>query len=86
MTTYITFPDELIAVPRCPGYVWNIDEQKLYSYKSGVLHELQFTKASHWNNFREGYRISRGGQRRMLTIQYLQTLKPAHTTVEYKHD
>jgi len=36
--------------------------------------------------FREGYRISRGGQRRMLTIQYLQTLKPAHTTVEYKHD
>jgi hypothetical protein len=86
MSCYIKFPDELIAVPGYPGYVWSIDEQALYSYKSGVLHKMHLEKPTRWNKYKEGYRVSKNGVKRKLSVRRLQTLTPTPITVKYENE
>ena len=72
----VTLPKEFVAT-KYPGYFWNIPEQKLYSVKViGMLKPLARQYANQFNHFVDGYKISIRGNRRVLALDYLKTLKP----------
>lgn len=71
----ITLPAPYIAT-RYPGYFWNIETRTLYSLKvGGVLKELRSNYASKWNNWTPSYSISHHGERRHMTLRYLNKLR-----------
>jgi hypothetical protein len=77
----VTLPKEFVAT-KFPGYFWNTSEKKLYSVKvSGYLHPLRYTRASPFTHGVEGYRVSVSGERRWLTLAYLNKLRPNEDTV-----
>lgn len=86
MNTFVTLPENLVAVPGYPGYVWDIIDHKLFSFKSGELKELKMVKGNYWNNGFDCYRVSRYGIKRTLIVMRLKTIKPKHTVVDYNVD
>lgn len=79
----ILFPPRFISVPRHPGYLWEPDEQILYSFKSGVLKALAYSVPSYWNDYNPGFYISTKGRQHYLRTKYLQTLKNPITQFEF---
>ena len=72
----VTLPKEFVAT-KYPGYFWNIADQKLYSVKvTGMLKPLAKVFPNQFNHFREGFCVSVRGQKRVLELSYLKTLKP----------
>lgn len=70
----ITFPPEFVTT-RFPGYFWNTATRRLYTIKvTGELRELKASRPNQWNNYLNGYQVSYKGQRRKLTLEYLNTL------------
>jgi hypothetical protein len=86
MNTFVAFPENLVAVPAYPGYVWDVVDHKLYSFKSGLLKEMKMIKGNHWNKGYDCYHVSRYGIRRTLILKWLKTIKPKQTTVDYSVD
>lgn len=73
----VTLPVDFVAT-RYPGYFWNVVEKKLYSIKvTGELKPLAFQKGGNfgWVKVPPGYKISVKGQKRMFTMDYLNSLK-----------
>jgi hypothetical protein len=74
----IKFPSKHFVKTIYPGYFWNIEEQKLYSIKSGVLKPLKFQKGGMrtTNNFitRPGYKVSINNTTKFVSLTYLKTL------------
>ena len=86
MTSFIKFPDDLIAIPKFPGYCWHITEEKLYSFKYGELRALKLGTAW-WHQGKlipPCYRISREGIRHNLYPDILKKIAIKQTTVGYK--
>lgn len=86
----IQFPPSFVQLDRYPGYYWNVQEQKLYSAKSGVLKPLHFMKAFNGYSkflrrnvdFKAGYHISVNGVKIKLNLEDLRLLKvPAHVQI-----
>jgi hypothetical protein len=76
----LIFPPEFTPIVKYPGYVWNLKEQHLYSYKSGSLKRLPLNHPNHFNHWREpGYKISHLGIRRGISLAWLKKL-----TADYK--
>lgn len=72
----VTLPAEFVAT-KYSGYFWNLIDKRLYTLKiTGELRPLKYSAPNQWNYFRGGYQVSVGGQKRRLTNEYLQTLKP----------
>jgi len=74
----ITLPPEYLKT-RINGYFWNIKLQALFSIKRGILTELKLNAPF----FHQGkgpkdwhYAVSDKGQRRILSLTYLQKLDP----------
>jgi len=75
----VTLPKEFVAT-KYPGYFWNIQDQKVYSVKvTGTLKPLVKQTANQFNHFLAGFKVSVRGQRRLLAMDYLRTLKPKST-------
>lgn len=82
---YVTFPHEFIAVPRHPGYYYNIKNKTLYSIKvDGVLKPLKKHKESKFNRYRSGWVVSRNGHKWYIEEGYLNSLIPVASTVPCK--
>lgn len=71
----LMFPPRFIKVPRLPGYVWEQDEEILYSFKGGELKPLKYHEPCYFNKFHAGFQISHKGNQRYITVRYLKTLK-----------
>ena len=72
----IVFPSEFVPT-RYPGYFWNTAEKKLYSIKvTGELRPLRFQKGGRFFGkiVQPGYRVSVKGERRTMTLKYLNSL------------
>ena len=70
----VVLPSEFVAT-KYPGYFWNVNDQKLYSVKvTGELRLMKFMPPCRWNHFVLGYRVSVRGDRRTLTMDYLEKL------------
>jgi len=71
----ITFPEQYVKT-RFPGYVWNLEEQWLYSFKYGVLKKL--VKSKGWQlpyrTVPPGWAVSVNGSRRYLPAWTLERL------------
>ena len=39
----LMFPLEYVPVDQYPGYVWNLKEKKLFSFKGGTLKEMRLS-------------------------------------------
>jgi hypothetical protein len=87
----IIFPPEYITTDKIPaGYLWNMKEQKLYSFKVGGVLKLVtlqksgykrwFDKVMH-NNY---YVISDKGHKRMIFESYLKEIKDDYVIREVK--
>jgi len=75
----VTLPKEFVAT-KYPGYFWNIQDKKLYSVKvTGMLKPLARVYPNQFNHFRSGFSVSIRGQKRVLELSYLETLKPKTT-------
>lgn len=75
----VTLPKEFVAT-KYPGYFFNISDEKLYSVKvNGMLSKLSRQRPNQFNHFLDGWRVSVGGRRRYLEIDYLKSLKPGPT-------
>lgn len=73
----LMFPLEYVPVTDYPGYVWNVKESQLYSYKYGSLKKLPMRKPNRWSMMTEPYyRISHLGRNRNLKLSQLQKLSP----------
>lgn len=76
----VQFPPSFVQLDRYPGYYWNVDDQQLYSIKSGVLSPIKIKQAYRgptrggFIDTEAGYVISINGQRRKLTQRYLSTI------------
>lgn len=57
------------------GYYYHINEQRLYSIKSGILKPIKHQPPSYWNKGHGGYTISHCGKKRWLCDQYLNKLQ-----------
>lgn len=72
----VTLPPQFVAV--CyPGYFWNHTDSQLYSLKgSGELRPIKYFRGGIFYGIRyaPGYRISVLGKRRLLTLDYLNSL------------
>lgn len=80
----VVLPKDFVMT-RYPGYFWHTVEKKLYSIKvTGELRPLAFNKGGVFYGVahRPGYQISHKGQKRRLTVDYLNTLKPVSTNEE----
>jgi len=65
------------VMTKYPGYFWNVKERKLYSIKvTGELRPMKFHKGGNfgWVRVEPGYQVSVNGQKRRLTLDYLNTL------------
>jgi hypothetical protein len=73
----ITFPNDKFVKTRYPGYVWHLEEQVLYSFKSGVLKRLKRSPGFNrsWNPIPAGYQVSVNGVPRYLHEWRLKELK-----------
>jgi hypothetical protein len=73
----IMFPLECVPITGFPGYVWNMRELCLYSYKSGCLRKLPVRKPNRWAMYmtEPHYCISHLGRRRYLLVSTLLKLK-----------
>ena len=79
------FPPEFVPLKKYHGYVWNIKEQKLYSFKGGCLKEMKLLKPyGGWYGYRiynvplsteMHYTISHQGKRIHLGLSEFQTIK-----------
>jgi len=71
----VTLPPPFTAT-RLPGYFWHTEEKKLYSLKvSGELRELPLRYPNRWNKWpMPGYAVSYKGNRKYLSIDYLNKL------------
>lgn len=56
----LKFPEGLIAIEKCPGYVWDVDSKQVFSFKSGMLLPIKRNKFKHY----DGYQLSVGGVRK----------------------
>lgn len=92
----IRFPEGFVKT-KYHGYVWNVKEEVLYSFKGGTLRPLKLKPEykgvlSHTGKYAEipeHYQISVEGQRRTVTTKYLMKLvKNAKDTqyVDYKKE
>ena len=72
----VTLPKEFVAT-KYPGYFFNITDERLYSVKvTGMLKPLAKVYPNQFNHFRAGFSVSIRGQKRVLEMSYLKTLKP----------
>lgn len=86
-TKMLMFPSEYVQLKKYHGYVWNIKEHKLYSFKYGCLKELKLAKP-YFGLLRSKnapkaiteyhYRISHYGQRITIGLTELQSIKEEH--------
>lgn len=87
------FPDGFIKI-QYPGYAWNIEEKKLYSFKGGTLREMKLSAGyrgvSRWTgksiDAPAGYKISHNGHHRTVPLKQLMSMKAPKKDqfVEYK--
>lgn len=87
---YLTFPEHLVAIPKYDGYVWNLNEEKLYSFKRGNLREMRkyFGKCHSLPFYLKGkeyYVISHEGTQRYLFVKKLKKIKPEKKVINTLH-
>ena len=72
------FPLQFVPITIYPGYVWNVEELQLYSYKSGILKKLTLNRPGTWNRKinEPYYSISHLGRRRYLRLSQLKKVLP----------
>lgn len=76
-----TLPDGFVAT-RIPGYFWDVNSQKLYSIKTGVLREMILSVPNRYNGISlPAYRVSHEGKKRYITLEELVRLKPICSVV-----
>jgi len=84
----VTLPPEFVAI-KYPGYFWNIEDKHLYSIKvSGVLRRLKGPYLF-WDRTRFGptptdkkcYKVSVGGVRKYVFMEYLENLEPQDSVI-----
>lgn len=71
----VTLPPQFVAT-KYPGYFWNTATKTLYTAKNGVLKEMKRSRPCRFNFMFDGYKVSVNGQRRLLRMNYLQSLTP----------
>ena len=81
---FVSLPENFIACPRHPGYFFNIQDRRLYSFKSGWLTPMKHNPANHWNKYNSGYRVSVEGVRRFISDEYLQKLSKMKSIIPVK--
>lgn len=75
----VTLPEDFVAT-KWPGYFFNITDKQLYSVKvTGMLKPLAKIWPNYHNNFFSGYKISIKGNKRLVDMQYLESIKPCRT-------
>lgn len=82
----IIFPNNFIQLDNFPGYYYNVEFNKLYSCKSGVLKPLMvYTSPGRWNNWynKPYYKISVKGVRRSITVERLMKLQYPPSTAQH---
>ena len=86
----IKFPVQFRALPKYPGYFWNVEDKKLYSIKiKGVLKPLKKKYPNRFNNmYSPFYEISINGQRKYISVdRIVKICVPHHLIVpEYKKE
>lgn len=86
----LVFAPKFIAVPKHPGYLWEPDEEMLYSFKSGVVKALTFNRATFFNHYHDSFCISTKGRQTNISVTYLRTLKspssPEYVKVEHENN
>lgn len=72
----IVFPSGYCKT-KYPGYFWNVNDQKLYSIKSGVLKPLTLRKAfyNRYVDFPIGYNVSNNGVSRFVSLETLKQIR-----------
>ena len=81
----VVMPVEFVAT-KYPGYFWNTKTKQLYSVKvTGILTPIKFSKGGQfgWRNILPGYRVSVKGVRRLLRLEYLNSLVQKETTEQF---
>ena len=72
----IMFPLEFVPTIY-PGYVWNVKEQHLYTYKLGTLRKLPVQRPNPWNQADAPfYSVSHLGKKRRLWVSTLKAMSP----------
>lgn len=75
----LMFPLEFVPIERYPGYVWNVKERRLYTYKLGSLRPLPIRYPNPWSRMTVPYYvISHLGRKRNLELSELQKLSPGY--------
>lgn len=72
----VVLPSEFVAT-KYPGYFWNTMEKALYSIKvTGELKKMVYHKGGYFYGHKvdPGYRVSHKGERRLYTMDYLNSL------------
>ena len=70
---YVNLPENFVAT-KFPGYFYKVDENKVYSIKSGVLKPMRIYKPNYWNKQRMDFVvISHRGHRHQLVLEQLKT-------------
>lgn len=76
-----TLPNGYVAT-RIPGYFWSINDQKLYSIKSGILREMILSVPNRFNGMSlPAYRVSFEGKKRYITLEELIRLEPTPSVI-----
>jgi hypothetical protein len=74
----LMFPLEFVPV-KYPGYMWNVKDSQLYTYKLGCLRALPVQLPRPWNHAQTPYySVSHLGKRRRLYVSELQTLSQGY--------
>jgi hypothetical protein len=82
----LMFPLEFVPVPEYPGYVWNVKELQLYTYKLGSLRKLPLQRPNPWNLMQVPfYAISHLGKRHKLLLSRLQNLSQGYAVDTVPH-
>ena len=80
----IQFPSEFVKT-RYSGYVWNTEEERLYTIKGGYLRPMKVSKPWYDRNrgfkWPERYCVSVNGRQTSMSVESLKKLKPK--TLEY---
>lgn len=79
----IIFENPNLVKTKYPGYFWDVNEKVLYSIKYGTLKPLKRLNTAYLNRrgkwyrgtYSEGYSVSVNGNRKILSLSYLNSLK-----------
>lgn len=83
----VRLPIGFVGLKYFPGYYWNIETEKLYSLKSGVLKPLKLYGPNQWaKQDLPYYCISVNGFRKSISIKRLKNLKEKEKTYQVRVD